>query len=148
MRPAASSRCARAIGSPGSSSPCGERQKARGPHAEVALGIADHVARALDAAVVQNLNVDRVGEVDENEDALQKMHAVLAPARDVQKEIELGWSRKVGEPGDDVRHGVSEKKNDLPAENGKSEIGRRGRPSGRLQRPVVARGALKSRDRP
>ena len=50
---------------------------------------------AADGATSPFFEVQRVTPVDEHEDRLQQVVTVGAASRDVQKQVELGWSRNV-----------------------------------------------------
>jgi hypothetical protein len=65
-------------------------QSARGLHGEVVLRAREQVAVAKDLAVVPPFEVEPVGEVDQLEDGLQRVIAVLSTTGHVQEEVQLG----------------------------------------------------------
>src|SRR5437762_5732361 len=69
----------------------GVLQSAGGPHREIGLGCeALRALRPLDPPVVPHADLERVGEIDELKEGLQLVIAVGAPARHMEKEIQLG----------------------------------------------------------
>lgn len=67
-------------------------QSERSSNAQVLTNIAHDVARASDCTAFVEFQGNVVHEINENEDGLEKMHAVLAASDDVQKEVEFGGS--------------------------------------------------------
>src|SRR5438477_325398 len=66
-------------------------QSAGGPHREIGLGCEVlRALRPLDPPVVPHADLERVGEIDELKEGLQLVIAVGAPARHMEKEIQLG----------------------------------------------------------
>src|SRR5690606_24330575 len=82
-------------------------QQARGAQAELVVGVdAGQGRRHLDAAVVAAPEIELVGEVDQLEDRLEFVVAIVAPTGDMEIKVELGRRRAVMQEGRQV-HGLS-----------------------------------------
>jgi hypothetical protein len=58
-----------------------------------------HIGFTHNLAIAAQVNVDTIGQTNQPKNCLQKMIAISPSTHDMQKQIQLGWRRKV------VQHG-------------------------------------------